>query len=78
VIGGPNKTLDFIRTMLNSAEDVLNEWFDSEFLKAPLARLPNLVRLLPKSLVGAIMMAMRHDPGMARPRWHWHWAHCSI
>jgi len=39
VIGGPNKTLDFIRTMLNSAEDVLNEWFDSEFLKAPLARL---------------------------------------
>ncbi len=71
VIGGPNKTLDFIRTMLNSAEDVLNEWFDSEFLKAPLARLASELGAPPsqKSLaVGAIMMAMRHDPGMARPR----------
>lgn len=71
VIGSPNKTLDFIRTMLNSAEDVLNEWFDSEFLKAPLARLAAELGAPPsqKSLaVGAIMMAMRHNPGMARPR----------
>lgn len=71
VIGSPDKTLDFIRTMLNSAEDVLNEWFDSEFLKAPLSRLAAELGAPPsqKSLaVGAIMMAMRHDPGMARPR----------
>lgn len=71
VIGAPAKTLDFIRTMLNSAEDVLNEWFDSEFLKAPLARLAAELGAPPSQktiAVGAIMMAMRHDPGMARPR----------
>ncbi|BAZ47993.1 FAD dependent oxidoreductase [Nostoc sp. NIES-4103] len=71
VIGSPNKTLDFIRTMLTSAEDSLNEWFDSEFLKAPLARLASELGAPPsqKTLgIGAIMMAMRHNPGMARPR----------
>ncbi len=70
VIGSPNKTLDFIRTMLTSAEDVLNEWFDSEFLKAPLARLAAELGAPPsqKNLgIGSIMMAMRHNPGMARP-----------
>lgn len=70
VIGSTNKTLDFIRTMLTSAEDVLNEWFDSEFIKAPLARLASELGAPPsqKSIaVGAIMMAMRHHPGMARP-----------
>ncbi|MCW5314199.1 NAD(P)-binding protein [Nostoc sp. KVJ3] len=71
VIGSPNKTLDFIRTMLTSAEDLLNEWFDEEFLKAPLARLASELGAPPsqKTLaIGAIMMAMRHNPGMARPR----------
>jgi beta-carotene ketolase (CrtO type) len=71
IIGSPNKTLDLIRTMLNSAEDVVNEWFDSEFLKAPLARLATELGA-PASMktlgVGMIMMAMRHNPGMARPR----------
>ncbi|MCZ0899949.1 NAD(P)/FAD-dependent oxidoreductase, partial [Microcoleus sp. HI-ES] len=71
VIGSPDKTLDFIRTMLNSAEDILNEWFDEEFIKAPLARLASELGAPPsqKTLaVGAIMLAMRHNPGMARPR----------
>jgi beta-carotene ketolase (CrtO type) len=71
VIGSPSKTLDFVRTMLSSGEDVLNEWFDSEFLKAPLARLCAELGAPPSqktNAVGAIMMAMRHDPGMARPR----------
>lgn len=71
VIGSPDKTLDFIRTMLNSPEDVLNEWFDSEFLKAPLARLASELGAPPSqktNAIGAIMMAMRHEPGMARPR----------
>jgi beta-carotene ketolase (CrtO type) len=71
VIGSPSKTLDFIRTMLTSAEDILNEWFDSEFLKAPLARLASELGAPPSQktiAIGAIMMAMRHDPGMARPR----------
>ncbi|MBD6619933.1 NAD(P)/FAD-dependent oxidoreductase [Komarekiella sp. 'clone 1'] len=71
VIGSPNKTLDFIRNMLTSAEDLVNEWFDEEFLKAPLARLASELGAPPsqKTLaIGAIMMAMRHDPGMARPR----------
>ncbi len=71
VLGPPNKILDFVRTMLNSPEDVLNEWFDSEFLKAPLARLAAEIGAPPsqKGLsIGAMMMSMRHDPGMARPR----------
>jgi len=71
LIGGPNKALDFIRTMLTSAEDSLNEWFDSEFLKAPLARLASEMGAAPsqKNLsLGAMMMAMRHHPGMARPK----------
>ncbi|NJR61503.1 MAG: NAD(P)/FAD-dependent oxidoreductase [Cyanobacteria bacterium CRU_2_1] len=71
VVGFSNKTLDLIRTMLSSAEDMLNEYFDSEFLKAPLARLASELGVPPsqKNLaIGAIMMAMRHNPGMARPR----------
>jgi beta-carotene ketolase (CrtO type) len=71
VMGPPDKTLDFIRTMLTSPEDILNEWFDSEFLKAPLARLASELGAPPSQKtisVGAIMMAMRHNPGMARPR----------
>ncbi|HEY9906388.1 MAG TPA: NAD(P)/FAD-dependent oxidoreductase [Thermosynechococcaceae cyanobacterium] len=71
VIGSTDKTLDFIRTMLTSAEDLLNEWFDSEFLKAPLARLAAELGAPPSQKmlgIGAIMMAMRHDPGMARPK----------
>jgi len=71
VIGSPSKTLDFVRNMLTSGEDILNEWFDSEFLKAPLARLCAELGAPPsqKTLaIGAIMMAMRHNPGMARPR----------
>ncbi len=71
VIGSTDKTLDFIRTMLTSAEDILNEWFDSEFLKAPLARLSSELGAPPSQKmlgIGAIMMAMRHNPGMARPR----------
>lgn len=38
-LGGVDKTLDLIRTMLTSPQDSLQYWFDSEFLKAPLARL---------------------------------------
>ena len=71
VIGSPNKTLDFVRTMLSSGEDMVNEWFESEFLKAPLSRLASELGAPPsqKTLgIGAIMMAMRHNPGMARPR----------
>lgn len=71
VVGSPIKTLDLIRTMLNSAEDVVNEWFDSEFLKAPMARLASELGAPPSQKmlgIGMIMMAMRHDPGMARPK----------
>jgi beta-carotene ketolase (CrtO type) len=71
VIGSTDKTLDFIRTMLTSAEDILNEWFDSEFVKAPLARLSAELGAPPSQKmlsIGSIMMAMRHNPGMARPK----------
>lgn len=71
VVGSVSKSLDFVRTMLNSAEDILHEWFDEEFLKAPLARLASELGAPPsqKNLaIGAMMMSMRHHPGMARPR----------
>jgi beta-carotene ketolase (CrtO type) len=71
VVGSTNKALDFIRTMLSSAEDILHEYFDTETVKAPLARLAAEMGTPPsqKNLaIGAMMMAMRHHPGMARPK----------
>jgi beta-carotene ketolase (CrtO type) len=71
VVGSPAKTFDFVRNMLSSAEDILSEWFDEEFLKAPLARLAGELGVPPsqKNLgIGSMMMAMRHHPGMTRPR----------
>lgn len=71
LMGSPNQTLDLIRTMLSSPIDIIDEYFDSEFLKAPLARLAAELSTPPsqKSMaVGSIMMSMRHNPGMARPR----------
>lgn len=71
VVGSTNKALDFVRTMLSSAEDILHEYFDTETVKAPLARLAAEMGVPPsqKNLaIGAMMMAMRHHPGMARPR----------
>ncbi|MBW4550525.1 MAG: NAD(P)/FAD-dependent oxidoreductase [Aphanocapsa sp. GSE-SYN-MK-11-07L] len=71
LLSSTSKALDFVRTLLSSSEDVLNEWFESEFLKAPLARLASELGAPPSQkmlAIGAIMMAMRHNPGMARPR----------
>jgi beta-carotene ketolase (CrtO type) len=71
VIGSPQKAMDFVRTLLTSAEDHLNEYFDLEIVKAPLARLAAEMGAPPsqKNLaIGAMMMAMRHHPGMARPK----------
>jgi beta-carotene ketolase (CrtO type) len=67
----PSRALDMLRTMLISPTDLLDEWFDSEFLKAPLARLAAELGVPPSQKnngIGAMMMAMRHHPGMARPR----------
>ncbi|MBJ7899584.1 MAG: FAD-dependent oxidoreductase [Cyanobacteria bacterium RI_101] len=69
--GSKNKALDFIRTMLNSPEDVLNEWFDCERVKAPLARLASEIGAPPSqkgAASGMMMVAMRHQAGIARPR----------
>jgi beta-carotene ketolase (CrtO type) len=71
IAGSRKKALDFIRTMISSPEDLLNEWFDSEIVKAPLARLAAEIGAPPSQkgiAVGVMMMAMRHNPGMARPR----------
>ncbi|MBW4443708.1 MAG: NAD(P)/FAD-dependent oxidoreductase [Plectolyngbya sp. WJT66-NPBG17] len=71
MVGSTNKALDFVRTMLSSAEDILHEYFDTEIVKAPLARLAAEMGVPPsqKNLaIGAMMMAMRHHPGMARPK----------
>lgn len=71
VLMPPSRALDMLRTMLSSPSDLLDEWFDSEFLKAPLARLAAELGVPPSQKnngIGAMMMAMRHHPGMARPR----------
>jgi beta-carotene ketolase (CrtO type) len=70
-VGSPQKALEFVRTMLTSAEDLLHEWFDEELVKAPLARLCAEMGVPPsqKNLaIGAMMLSMRHHPGMARPK----------
>ena len=71
LIGSPDQTLDLIRTMLSSPIDILNEYFDSEFLRAPLARLAAELSTPPSQktmAVGSMMMSLRHNPGMARPK----------
>lgn len=35
LLGTPDKILDFVRTMLSSPQDMLEEWFDTEVVKAP-------------------------------------------
>ncbi len=71
VAGSTNKALDFVRNMLASPQDLVEEWFDTELVKAPLARLAAEIGAPPSQkglAVGAMMMAMRHHPGMSRPR----------
>ncbi|MDJ0535378.1 MAG: NAD(P)/FAD-dependent oxidoreductase [Xenococcaceae cyanobacterium MO_207.B15] len=71
VAGSKNKVLDFIRNMITSPEDLLNEWFDTEIVKAPLARLAAEIGAPPSQkgiTAGLMMLAMRHYPGMARPK----------
>ncbi|MGF1496075.1 MAG: beta-carotene ketolase CrtO [Elainellaceae cyanobacterium] len=71
VLGGVDQSLDLLRTMITSPTDLLEEWFDSEFLRAPLARLAAELGAPPsqKTLaIGGMMMSLRHSPGMGRPR----------
>jgi beta-carotene ketolase (CrtO type) len=70
ILGGADTTLDLVRTLLSSPIDNLNEYFDEEFVKAPLARLSAELSSPPSQKAmsfGAMMMALRHNPGMARP-----------
>jgi beta-carotene ketolase (CrtO type) len=70
-VGSTNKALDFVRNLVTSPEDLLNEWFDTEVVKAPLARLAAEIGAPPSQkgiTAGLMMLAMRHNPGMARPR----------
>ncbi|MFP4007650.1 MAG: phytoene desaturase family protein, partial [Spirulinaceae cyanobacterium] len=69
--GSPQKALDFVRTMLTSPIDVIEEWFETEIVKAPLARLAAEIGAPPSQkglAIGAMMMSMRHNPGMSRPK----------
>ncbi|AUT02584.1 beta-carotene ketolase [Nostoc sp. CENA543] len=71
IVGGTDTTLDLIRTVLSSPVDNINEYFDSEFVKAPLARLSAELSSPPSQKAmsfGAMMLLLRHNPGMARPR----------
>ncbi len=70
ILGGADTTLDLVRTLLSSPVDNINEYFDEEFVKAPLARLSAELSSPPSQKAmsfGAMMMALRHNPGMARP-----------
>lgn len=71
VVGGTDTTLDLLRTILSSPLDNINEYFDCEFVKAPLARMSAELSSPPSQKAmafGAMMMVLRHNPGMARPR----------
>ena len=71
LMGSADKTLDLFRTMFTSPMDIIDEYFDSEFLKAPLARLAAELSTPPSQknmAVGCMMMTLRHNPGMARPK----------
>lgn len=71
IAGSPQKALDFVRTMLTSPIDVIEEWFETEIVKAPLARLAAEIGAPPSQkglAIGAMMMSMRHHPGMSRPQ----------
>ncbi|MDJ0715178.1 MAG: NAD(P)/FAD-dependent oxidoreductase [Prochloraceae cyanobacterium] len=70
-IGSRKKVFDFVRTLVTSPEDLLNEWFDTEIVKAPLARLAAEIGAPPSqkgTTSGLMMLAMRHNQGIARPR----------
>jgi beta-carotene ketolase (CrtO type) len=71
IAGSKDKALNFIRTMITAPEDLLNEYFDTELIKAPLARLAAEIGAPPSQkgiTAGLMMLAMRHHPGMARPK----------
>ncbi len=71
IAGSKNKALDFVRTMISAPEDILQEWFDSDRVKAPLARLCAEIGAPPSqkgTTAGMMMLAMRHGTGIARPR----------
>ncbi|PMB45491.1 beta-carotene ketolase [Fischerella thermalis CCMEE 5201] len=71
ILGGSNTTLDLLRTLFSSPINNINEYFDCEFIKAPLARLSAELSSPPSQKAmsfGAMMLALRHNPGMARPR----------
>jgi beta-carotene ketolase (CrtO type) len=71
LVGSSNTTLDLLQTLLSSPMEILDEYFDSEFLKAPLARLAAELSTPPSqknAAVGSMMMSLRHEPGMARPK----------
>lgn len=71
LIGSPDKTLNLIRSIFTSAKDIIEEYFDAEFLKAPLARMAGELSTAPAqktSAISSIMMAMRHHPGVSRPK----------
>lgn len=70
-LGSVKKALDFLRNMISSPEELLDEWFDTEIVKAPLARLAAEIGAPPSqkgTTSGLMMLAMRHAHGIARPQ----------
>jgi beta-carotene ketolase (CrtO type) len=71
LVGPPDKTLDFMRTLFTSAKEIVEGYFEEEFVRAPIARLAAEMSMPPSqktSAIGGMMTSMRHHPGVARPK----------
>ncbi len=71
LMGSPFALMDVSQQLLGSPRQMLDSWFSSEVVKSPLARLAAELGAPPSQkgiAFGAVMMVMRHQPGMARPK----------
>ena len=71
VMGSPFALMDVAQQLLGSPQQMLEAQFSSEFVRSPLARLAAELGAPPSQkgiAFGAVMMVMRHKPGMARPK----------
>ena len=71
VIKSADKTLDFMRALFTRAKELLEGYFEEEFVRAPLARLAGEMSIPASqktSAIGGMMTSLRHNPGVARPK----------
>jgi phytoene dehydrogenase-like protein len=65
----PDKSLDFMRTLFTSAKEIVEGYFEEEFVRAPIARLAAEMSMPPSqktSAIGGMTTSMRHNPAVKR------------